>query len=253
MLQKVINGLTIFYRISDNGNPKNKVEYVTNKNCLLNFLKEFPPDKIVMIADHVSDDTHDWLNNFSFKRLVRTNAGNAGSFWFAFKQALIMPDDEYIYFVENDYIHKPNSLKVLLEGLQISDYVTLYDHPDKYVDGINPCVKNGGEKCKVLMTESTHWKSTNSTTMTFASKVRTLKKDKYFFKLFTNDLTQLTFPFLRKYLASSNPHDFWLFMALTRLKRRRLISPLPSYSTHGEKAFIAPIIHWESIINLNDH
>jgi hypothetical protein len=234
--------LTIFYRLSDKWNPKNRVDYVNNKNCLENFMKEFPLDKIVVIADNITDETFNWLNSIRFKQLHRTSLGNSGSFWYTFQQALKLEKNEYVYFVENDYIHKLNSMKVLLEGLQISDYVTLYDHPDKYV-------KNGAEKSRVFLTESTHWKITNSTTMTFASKVSTLKKDKFFFKFFSLDTTNSKLPIMRKYMGSPNPHDYRLFVALSTFKRRRLISPIPSYSTHGEKKYLAPLIDWKSFIN----
>jgi len=239
--------LTIIYRLSDKGNPKNKAYYINNKNCLDNFIKEFSTCQIILIADNVSDDTFGWLGSYPFSKIIRTSLGNAKSFWLAFQEALTMKKDEYVYFVENDYIHKPGSSKVIFEGLNISDYVTLYDHPDKYVDGFNPGVKNGSEKSRVYLTESTHWKSTNSTTMTFAARVDSLVRDRFFFRLFTYSFTEIKFPILDKYLGSSNPHDFWLFYTLTKLRGRKLISPVPGYSTHGESANLSPLIDWESV------
>ena len=65
------------------------------------------------------------------------------------------------------------------EGLQHADYVTLYDHPDKY-EGFtykNPEIQCIGEQTVVFLTKHSHWKYTNSTTGTFAFKKQTLIED----------------------------------------------------------------------------
>lgn len=244
-----MNELIIFYRLSDKGNPKNRLSNVNNKKCLENFIKEFAQEQIVIIADNVLDETMEWLRLYNFKQLHRTTLGNSGSFWYIFELALKLDKNDCVYFVENDYIHKPNSRKVLLEGLQIADYVTLYDHPDKYVDGINPGVKNGGEQSKVFLSESTHWKITNSTTMTFATKVKILEKDRLFFKIFSVGITKSRLPLIKKFSGNPNPRDYRLFTSLSKVKNRILISPMPGYSTHGEKEYLAPFTDWESLID----
>ena len=112
-----------------------------------------------------------------------------------------------------------------------ADYVTLYDHPDKYINGINPHVTDGGEETKVFLTDSCHWKFTNSTTMTFATTVKTLKDD---------------IEIIRKWTLGTHPNDFEMFIEL-RNKGKSLVSPLPGYSTHGETAFLTPLINWEKV------
>ena len=171
--------INVYYRLSDGGYAKEKPHYVNNKNCLSNFLSRFQNENINIIADNISDETWDWINNLPTLPLLtveRTSLGSgAQSFNHALKQALDLSDDSVVYFVEDDYLHKENSSKVLLEGIKLgADYVTLYDHPDKYINGINPHVTDGGEETKVFLTDSCHWKFTNSTTMTFATTVKTL-------------------------------------------------------------------------------
>jgi DNA-binding NarL/FixJ family response regulator len=51
--------------------------------------------------------------------------------------ALNLDDEEIVYFLENDYLHKPEADKVLQSAFDMHlgiEYVTLYDHPDKYME-----------------------------------------------------------------------------------------------------------------------
>lgn len=236
--------LHIFYRLSDDGRTKQRLDYIGNRLCLENFLREFPVEQTTLIADNVSDSTWNWLQAYSFKSLVQTRLGNSGSFWRAFELALKLPPHDEVYFVENDYVHRPGSMIALKEGLRLADYVTLYDHPDKYVEGVNPKVKRGGEVSRVLLSGSTHWKHTNSTTMTFASKVGILRSDRLFFKHYTVGWTTSRKRWLRRFGPKRFPKDYRLFSALSFWKGRRLISPLPGFSTHGEALWLAPLIDW---------
>ena len=98
-------------------------------------------------------------------------------------------------------------------------------------NGANPLCEGGAENTKVYCGPLSHWKLTNSTTMTFAAKVKTLKSDE---------------GILREYTKGSHPNDFQMFLALGK-KQRTLSSPIPSYSTHGEERFIARHIKWDEI------
>jgi hypothetical protein len=239
-----MNQLNVFYRISDKGEEKRKLEIINNRSCLKNFMNEFPSDIIEVIADNVEDSTIEWLNTIKFKRVHRTSLGNSGSFWFAFRLALGLSDNQYAYFVENDYIHRPGAMKALLEGLEISDYVTLYDHPDKYLNGINPKVKSNSERSRVFLTDSSHWKITNSTTMTFASKASILRKDRFIFKLFTVGIVKKGFPILERLKERRFPADYRIFTILGS-RSRKIICSIPGFSTHGESEFLSPLIDWK--------
>ena len=130
---------------------------------------------------------------------------------------------------------------MLLEGLEIAHYVTLYDHPDKYVDVgkiKNDCIGNplihfSSEETRVFCSDSTHWKFTNSTTMTFASKVSTLIED-------ATEIMQFT--------QNKYPNDYMMFRHLLDNKKRTLISSIPGNSTHGETAYLSPLIDWSKEI-----
>ena len=60
--------------------------------------------------------------------------------------------DDIIYFLEDDYVHRPGWDKILLEGFELgADYVTLYDHGDKYMEFYSEF------RTKVLHSKSSHW------------------------------------------------------------------------------------------------
>jgi len=226
--------MQIIYRISDTGYNKVKPDYVNNENCLNNALFIFNKANWRIIADNVNDETKEFLSSKS-KTVEHVSVGHgAGTFNLALDYALTLPDNEIVYFLENDYLHKPKSDKVLEEGFKLgSDYVSLYDHPDKYLDGGNPFVEGGGEITKVFLSNSCHWKLTNSTTMTFAAKIKTLREDE---------------KILRKYTSGEHPYDFQMFLELRNIGRT-LITPIPGYSTHGETTWLTPLINWNDICN----
>jgi hypothetical protein len=230
--------MKIIYRISDAGYNKVKPEYINNENCLKNTLNVFPWTEYdwSIIADNISESTNDMIQKYiprDYINYVSIGHG-AGTFNLALTEALQYDENEVVYFVENDYLHKSNADKVLLEGFNTgANYIALYDHPDKYTDGANPEVEGGGELTRVLLTESCHWKLTNSTTMTFASKVKTLREDE---------------EILRSFTQGSYPRDFEMFLAL-RDKGKALITPIPGYATHGETAWLSPLTNWNDISN----
>ena len=228
--------MKIIYRISDAGYSKVKPDYINNENCLKNALGIFPWTRYdwSVIADNISEETNNMIQKYIPRNHINyVSVGNgAGTFNLALDEALQSADDEIIYFLENDYLHKPGADKILKEGFNVGySYVALYDHPDKYIDGANPLVEDGGEVTRVMISKSCHWKITNSTTMTFAAQVKTLKKDE---------------SILREYTSGSYPRDFEMFLAL-REKQHGLITPIPGYSTHGETAWLSPLTDWSQI------
>lgn len=232
--------MKIIYRISDAGYNKVKPDYINNETCLKNFCNVFFDNihDILIIADNVSQETNNMIQNYiSRDQIQYESIGNgAGTFNLALDQALKGEDDEIVYFVENDYLHKQLSPSIIKEGLSLgASFVSLYDHPDKYLDpskGGNPYCEGGAEDTRVYLTDSCHWKITNSTTMTFASTVSTLKRTEAILRKWTN--------------RGHYPDDFKMFMEL-RDENELLVTPLPGYSTHGETAWLSPLTHWSKI------
>ena len=139
-------------------------------------------------------------------------------------------EDDIIYFVEDDYLHKKGWIDILREGFDLinADYYTLYDHPDKYY---NPGYEN--LQSKLIATKSAHWRTTPSTTNTFACRYSTLMKH---FDIHVN--------FCDVNAGWVKDHD-----KFTTLWQRgsNLLSCIPGYSTHVESNMLSPIINWRTL------
>ena len=226
--------MKIIYRISDTGYSKVKPDYIGNEQCLKNAIEVFKDADWSVIADNVSTETDLMLLKYLPKSAIyyASIGHGAGTFNLALDEALTYKDDEIVYFIENDYLHTPDAKNILEEAFKLNPaFVSLYDHPDKYLDpqnGGNPYCNGGAEDTRVYLTKNSHWKITNSTTMTFAAKVKTLKE---------------TEPILRKFTEGTHPNDFPMFLEL-RKNNRILITPIPGKSTHGETAWLSPLTDW---------
>lgn len=126
-------------------------------------------------------------------------------------------------------------------------FATGYDHPDKYMrtvtaDGIvRPLPKtdlvedNGAElDSAVFLGRLSHYRVTNSTTMTFAARVSTLRA-------VAADMAD--------FVDGTHPSDYHMFLALRVLNEMRVATVLPGCSTHGETAFLGPFTDWKSIMD----
>ena len=209
--------------------PPGRPEWFDKWKSLKNFTNVFANQNISIIADQVDDEVWSKLNTlYPNLDLHRTSFGhNAGSFLYSLELALKLPNFTNVYFVEDDYVHHEGSDLILEQGLAKSPYVSLYDHPDKYWG------ENAEKSCKLIMTDSCHWRSTGSTTMTFASRVQHLRDDQDEFNLWCGGDDHWT-------------HDTQLFTELS--DRRGLITPVPGYATHCDSWVVAAMIDWENVL-----
>jgi hypothetical protein len=138
--------------------------------------------------------------------------------------------NDIIYFVEDDYLHQYGWVDILQEGFDMigADYYTLYDHPDKYYLPMYQDLQS-----KVIATKNIHWRTTPSTTNTYACKYSTLMKH---------------FDIHVKYcdLVEKWTKDHVKFTELWQ-RGSNLMSCVPGYSTHVEGNMLSPIIDWEKV------
>ena len=241
--------MKFLYRISNNSYNKSKLANASKEACFINFIKNLllPSDTLYVIADNVNEELRNFLkSNLPINgHLIEANTGSNGAcFRLQLSLADQIPDNEIVFLHEDDYLYRPHAVDtedfklnnlLIREGLERSDYVSLYDHPDKYLsprEGGNPLISiEGVEYTGIFLTAHSHWKYTNSTTLTFAAKKETLIEDR---------VTWL------KHCSGRHPNDFDAFLELGK-QGRRLATCIPGNASNTEPPWLTPLYNWEKI------
>lgn len=220
--------LTAYYRYSDKGYVKTKLPGTDKKFCFETFRNSFEDTEINLIGDNISD-TEAMIEACPLQKLHKvtfTNLGNAGSLLHVLELS-IKNGDGLLYFSEDDYVYHPDAMKILHEGLHIGDYVSLYDHPDKYGR-----FYNYGEESKVYRLPGSHWRKTISTCMTFGTRASILREDIGIWRQFLE--------------GKEHPDDHGIFTALND-KGRKLVVCMPG------RAFHTDLSSYTTAVMLGDH
>ena len=101
--------MKVIYRISDGGYAKEKPDYIDNEKCLFNASLRFGASNIHVIADGCGPRTMKMIRKeFPKSSITKVQVGHgAGTFNIALDMALNQfKNEDYIYFLENDYLHK---------------------------------------------------------------------------------------------------------------------------------------------------
>lgn len=190
--------------------------------------------RVVAIIDSVSMPKFPWSAE-NVEVVSRASGSDAQSFVYMVEVACSQADriakDDIVYFLEDDYLHVPGWPDIMREAFDanIGDYVTLYDHGDKYQEMYS------GLASLLYVTQSCHWRSTPSTTSTYAMRFATLLQYKNDHVAFCD-------------VKTGNNRDHSRFLFLGNLYRARLVSSIPGFCTHAEKAFLSPVRSWENYL-----
>jgi len=206
---------------------KSPIESVDSRLTFCSLLESFSPSEVICIADNVSDEQGLFFAERSHG-FYRTSKGNSGSFRLAIDLARLHPADIY-YFVEDDHLHMPDQKSYLAAGLEYFDFVSLYDHPDKYQSRYYP-----GLQRQVLATSVAHFASSPSTVMTFACLADTLHR--------ARDIL-LDPAFTGEALKAPRDHDMFIDLAN---KGFTLGTSIPGRSTHCEHQWLSPYVDWSA-------
>lgn len=220
---------------SSNSDHKKRPEWFTKEGAFDSLLGSLTlsntPYHITCMLDGRKEDHFLGKKNGSLFELVEFQGGTENKSFLTTLDYILNrghnPED-IIYILEDDYVHRTGWSDILVEGFREMnvDYITLYDHPDKYWSMYQ------GTRVNLIVTTSTHWRTTPSTTNTFACRYETLKKHEGIHrKHSTNDL--------------GYTQDHAKFTELWTKMGSNLVSPIPGYSTHCEPEFIAPTVNWD--------
>ena len=237
--RKTPGAIKVYYRLSnfEAGISKKKIPNATKKHCLENCINVFGKDNITVIGDTLNKETKKFVLDKELKLIEVENGTGSGTFRDALDQAIADNNSgEMVYLLEDDFLHLPHSDRYLQEAITRAPlYVTLYDHPDKYInakDGGNPQIEQQGEVTRLIKTDSVHWKLTNSTVMSFACRVERLIED---------------YDLLMKYSSNNITDSYGLFTELGQTKQIGVLSSVPGFSTHCESAWLSPLTNWNVI------
>ena len=202
---------------------KNLKETIDKNNANITFLMDGSLDK------------HFLKNEKQYKVVQIEGGNNAKSLnsTFEYVNKCNFSDDQIIYFLEDDYLHKKNWTNILLEGFELkAEYISLYDHPDKY-----KLPQYNKLQSKILVSKSCHWRTVPSTTGTFAVKFKTFKKHFDVYKKFI-------------FIDEGTTKDHEMFLELWK-NGSNLITPIPGFASHMDIHWLSPTINWEEIIKEN--
>ena len=219
----------ILYRHTSNatGLTKFRPSWFSHEKSLENILSTI--DKVDFCQFHLIYDGEYQSNDPRIHHIENFEGGSdlaSYLYTWSYAKTLSLTSDDYIYIAENDYafVHGwPHKLKELIDTYDDLDYVTLYDHSDKYDPLVYPNLHT-----YLYVTKTHHWRWVPNTTGSIIFSKRILDED---YDIHTSD-----------------PSDFKRFEFLRNNRQRNVLSPIPSLATHCEIDYLAPTIDWEKII-----
>lgn len=210
---------------------KSRPPWFSREKCFENLLQTSDANTKITVMFDGKKDGH-FVTKYPVD-IVETEGGSeTRSFRNMIQYVLSLPldDNSIIYFLEDDYMHVPGWCNVMREAfaMNISEYVTMYDHKDKY---FLPMYRN--LQSRILVTDSCHWRTVPSTTNTYAMRVGALKKHLEIHLQYSDVHTQVS-------------RDHEKFLHLNSIGSS-LVSPIPGYSTHCETAYLSPVVKWGTV------
>lgn len=215
------------------------------------------PFEITIVGDRLSDEIRAFFGRFPSVNVLNFpgGLGNDESIRETIRQALAMPDDDWVYFCEDDYLHTPQAMPFIdafiRNRLSILDYsrhqknfmrllvgrlstkplvIHPTDYPDRYLDKYK-------RLSFLFLSEHCHWRQITNTTFTFLMQVRDARR-----------FQRLLFHCARR--ANDRRLSRKLYGRLFFKWRPALgVSPIPGLAAHLHEGVMPPLVDWQTIID----
>lgn len=215
--------------------------------------------KIIVIGDKLSEGMIAFFNCFEVE-LHLGNFGNDASFREALKIVSKIPNDEWIYFCEDDYLHVPHAFEFIDHFLDERDslfkrkknffnlfpelnlknkdlYIFPPDYPDRYDPG-------NRQSSLILFSSDCHWRQVSNITLTFLTKSSTIKKHNSLFKKASVKAREGSLGNADR----KNSRRLFGILGLSFLSSSVCFSPIPGLSTHMHRDTMTPLVDWEKLV-----
>jgi hypothetical protein len=209
------------------------------------------PHRITILGDRLSDEMKDFFQSYPVT-LLNEELGNDKSIRRQIEIALESDPNDWIYFVEDDYLHTPNAFKWIDDfivnrksymstkrlarqlrfiRLRIDDkplVIHTPDYPDRY--------KSKYLRFSLLfISKYCHWRQVTNTTFTYLMQGTTVRKYKEIL--------------LRSSIGADDGYLSRKLFAGFRFGGKALcVSPIPGVSTHMHDEVMTPLVDWEKMI-----
>jgi len=209
--------------------------------------------RFVVIGDELSDEILNFFKLFKNVEVINEKFGDAsGSLIKQLDIARTIPDDQWVYLCEDDYLHSPSCFEYVSEFIINSrnyvqtshkkknylnymignlEKVPIIIHTADYPDRYEPAWKRPSY---IFLSRFCHWRQITNTTHTVLLQSKTFKKFEKDFRL-----------------SAIGPSDSKLSQKIYgrfNFKGKSLcLSPIHGLSTHMTEGVMTPLVDWESI------
>jgi len=252
---------TVIFRACDkvtavNQNPRpfglNKTELV--KLCFTSLERALAavPHEVIVVGDALSDELAHFFSTRSV-RLISGTFGNDNSIRKTLEIACQVPEDNWIYFCEDDYLHTPDALAKATDFIVEKDsilkqvpkiynpsswlslhnkhlFLFLPDYPDRYLPKYR-------KHALVVTTSSSHWRQVSHVTFSFITRGASVRK---FYPMMHGAAHQANDRRLSRQLFGRLGYGVF--------SPAICFSPVPGLATHMHRDTMTPLVNWQALL-----